>query len=222
MTLPWLSCIVFSTIPLIWTFAFSNFRSGPVTDMVVNWNKTKEIVMGPPSKTAHLWPLQLFAGHIEQVKSVKLLGINLDADILLTLLLLLLLELLLFSVVNIVPINVLQVLSRAFRNRFIELHFDEIPSDELVEILQKRCQLPQSYSQLLVKVMLELQVCVKDVCLWVLSSPSFPWIFSFTFMSMTLNSSSFIHPTFQALLPYKKLVKRLPSGCLQIFNSELL
>ena len=83
----------------------------------------------------------------------------------LTLLLLLLLELLLFSVVNIVPINVLQVLSRAFRNRFIELHFDEIPSDELVEILQKRCQLPQSYSQLLVKVMLELQVCVKDVCL---------------------------------------------------------
>jgi len=51
-----------------------------------------------------------------------------------------------------------QALSRAFRNRFVELHFDEIPSGELVEILQRRCQLPQSYSQLLVKVMLELQV----------------------------------------------------------------
>jgi len=57
-----------------------------------------------------------------------------------------------------VTMNMLQVLSRAFRNRFIELHFDEIPSCELVEILQKRCQLPQSYSQLLVNVMLRLQV----------------------------------------------------------------
>jgi len=55
-------------------------------------------------------------------------------------------------------VNLLQVLSRAFRNRFVELHFDEIPSCELVEILQKRCQLPQSYSRLLVNVMLELQV----------------------------------------------------------------
>ena len=59
-----------------------------------------------------------------------------------------------------------QVLSRAFRNRFVELHFDEIPSDELVEILQKRCQLPQSYSQLLVKVMLELQVSAVIANLW--------------------------------------------------------
>jgi len=57
----------------------------------------------------------------------------------------------------------LQVLSRAFRNRFIELHFDEIPSRELVEILQKRCQLPQSYSQLLVNVMLQLQVSDRDL-----------------------------------------------------------
>jgi len=64
------------------------------------------------------------------------------------------------AVISIVATNILQVLSRAFRNRFIELHFDEIPSDELVEILQKRCQLPPSYSQLLVKVMLELQVCI--------------------------------------------------------------
>ena len=51
-----------------------------------------------------------------------------------------------------------QVLSRAFRNRFVELHFDEIPSKELEEILQKRCHLPKSYSQKFVKVMLDLQV----------------------------------------------------------------
>ena len=51
-----------------------------------------------------------------------------------------------------------QILSRAFRNRFVELHFDEIPSKELEEILQKRCHLPKSYSQKFVKVMLDLQV----------------------------------------------------------------
>jgi len=67
---------------------------------------------------------------------------------------------LLFYIESTVAVNMLQVLSRAFRNRFVELHFDEIPSGELVEILQKRCQLPQSYSQLLVNVMLELQVSV--------------------------------------------------------------
>jgi len=68
--------------------------------------------------------------------------------------------LLLLYIESTVAVNMLQVLSRAFRNRFVELHFDEIPSSELVEILQKRCQLPQSYSQLLVNVMLELQVSV--------------------------------------------------------------
>nr|XP_056712126.1 midasin [Euleptes europaea] len=50
-----------------------------------------------------------------------------------------------------------KVLSRAFRNRFVELHFDELPSSELETILHKRCQLPPSYSSKLVKVMLELQ-----------------------------------------------------------------
>ena len=49
-------------------------------DMVVNLNKTKEIVMGPPSKTSHLRLLQLSTGHVERVNSVILLGINLDAD----------------------------------------------------------------------------------------------------------------------------------------------
>ncbi|XP_048350337.1 midasin isoform X2 [Sphaerodactylus townsendi] len=50
-----------------------------------------------------------------------------------------------------------KVLSRAFRNRFVELHFDELPSSELETILHKRCHLPPSYSSKLVKVMLELQ-----------------------------------------------------------------
>ena len=49
-------------------------------DMIVNFNKTKEIVMGPPSKTSHLSPLHFSAGHFERANSVKLLGINLDAD----------------------------------------------------------------------------------------------------------------------------------------------
>jgi midasin len=30
-------------------------------------------------------------------------------------------------------------LSRAFRNRFVELHFDDLPSDELKTILELRC-----------------------------------------------------------------------------------
>ena len=33
-----------------------------------------------------------------------------------------------------------KVLSRAFRNRFLELHVGDIPDEELVTILQQRCQ----------------------------------------------------------------------------------
>ncbi|GAB1601935.1 midasin-like [Argonauta hians] len=50
-----------------------------------------------------------------------------------------------------------KALSRAFRNRFVELHFDEIPSDELETILSQRCDIPLSYAKKLVKVMLDLQ-----------------------------------------------------------------
>ncbi|KAK7907514.1 hypothetical protein WMY93_016126 [Mugilogobius chulae] len=50
-----------------------------------------------------------------------------------------------------------KVLSRAFRNRFVELHFDELPSSELETILHQRCSLPPSYCSKLVKVMLDLQ-----------------------------------------------------------------
>ncbi|XP_058470371.1 midasin [Solea solea] len=50
-----------------------------------------------------------------------------------------------------------KVLSRAFRNRFVELHFDELPSGELETILNQRCHLPPSYCTKLVKVMQDLQ-----------------------------------------------------------------
>ncbi|XP_054617732.1 midasin isoform X2 [Dunckerocampus dactyliophorus] len=50
-----------------------------------------------------------------------------------------------------------KVLSRAFRNRFVELHFDELPSQELETILHQRCRIPLSYCTKLVKVMTDLQ-----------------------------------------------------------------
>nr|XP_031828776.1 midasin [Nomia melanderi]XP_031828783.1 midasin [Nomia melanderi] len=51
-----------------------------------------------------------------------------------------------------------KALSRAFRNRFVELHFAEIPPVELEEILRKRCRMPETYSKQVIGVMTELQV----------------------------------------------------------------
>ncbi|KAJ3030565.1 UNVERIFIED_CONTAM: AAA ATPase midasin [Siphonaria sp. JEL0065] len=48
-------------------------------------------------------------------------------------------------------------LSRAFRSRFIELHFDDIPEPELSIILEKRCRLPPSYSAKIVSTYKGLQ-----------------------------------------------------------------
>ncbi|KAL2649174.1 hypothetical protein R1flu_017302 [Riccia fluitans] len=50
-----------------------------------------------------------------------------------------------------------KVLSRAFRNRFIELHVDDIPDQELQSILEIRCQIPASYASKMVEVMKDLQ-----------------------------------------------------------------
>ena len=58
---------------------------------------------------------------------------------------------------NFLPFFFLQVLSRAFRNRFVELHFDEIPPSELEMILHMRCEVPLSYSKKMVAVLRELQ-----------------------------------------------------------------
>lgn len=51
-----------------------------------------------------------------------------------------------------------KVLSRAFRNRFLELHFDDIPIDELHEILHRRTQIPDSWCKRIVNVYRELSV----------------------------------------------------------------
>ncbi|KAL8928816.1 MAG: hypothetical protein Q9208_001594 [Pyrenodesmia sp. 3 TL-2023] len=45
-----------------------------------------------------------------------------------------------------------KVLSRAFRNRFLELHFDDIPEDELDEILRERSQIAPSFCTKIVAV----------------------------------------------------------------------
>jgi len=50
-----------------------------------------------------------------------------------------------------------QILSRAFKNRFVELHFDQIPPDELETIFGKICQIPPSYCEKIIKVMTDLQ-----------------------------------------------------------------
>ncbi|KAJ2054191.1 AAA ATPase midasin [Coemansia sp. RSA 2337] len=45
-----------------------------------------------------------------------------------------------------------KALSRAFRNRFVELHFDDIPERELQQIIVDSCKVPPTHAQLLVDV----------------------------------------------------------------------
>ncbi|XP_050309360.1 midasin [Anthonomus grandis grandis] len=51
-----------------------------------------------------------------------------------------------------------KMLSRAFRNRFVELHFNEIPPKELEFILHKRCEVAASYAKKMIMVMSDLQI----------------------------------------------------------------
>lgn len=51
-----------------------------------------------------------------------------------------------------------KMLSRAFRNRFVEIHIDEIPEDELSTIVEQRCKIPGSYAKKMVEVMKSLQL----------------------------------------------------------------
>ncbi|KND03960.1 uncharacterized protein SPPG_08934 [Spizellomyces punctatus DAOM BR117] len=48
-------------------------------------------------------------------------------------------------------------LSRAFRNRFLEIHFGDIPTKELNTILETRCKIAPSYAQRIVAVYKSLQ-----------------------------------------------------------------
>lgn len=50
-----------------------------------------------------------------------------------------------------------KTLSRAFKNRFIELHFADIPRAELEIILEQRCLIPASYARKMVQCMTQLQ-----------------------------------------------------------------
>ncbi|EME84614.1 uncharacterized protein MYCFIDRAFT_113897, partial [Pseudocercospora fijiensis CIRAD86] len=51
-----------------------------------------------------------------------------------------------------------KTLSRAFRNRFLELHFDDIPVNELQTILEKRTRLPPSRCERIVSVYKSLSI----------------------------------------------------------------
>ena len=51
-----------------------------------------------------------------------------------------------------------KMLSRAFRNRFVEIHVDDIPEDELCTIIDRSCKIPESYAKKMVDVMKELQI----------------------------------------------------------------
>ncbi|KAH8085408.1 midasin [Cristinia sonorae] len=50
-----------------------------------------------------------------------------------------------------------KVLSRAFRNRFLEVHFEDVPQAELETILCQRCKIAPSYAARIVTVFQELQ-----------------------------------------------------------------
>lgn len=50
-----------------------------------------------------------------------------------------------------------KVLSRAFRNRFLEVHFDDVPQAELETIICQRCRIAPSYAQRIVQVFDELR-----------------------------------------------------------------
>lgn len=50
-----------------------------------------------------------------------------------------------------------KVLSKAFRNRFIEFHLEDLPENELIDILHQRCHLPPSYCEKMISIMHTLQ-----------------------------------------------------------------
>ncbi|XP_048139451.1 midasin [Rhodamnia argentea] len=51
-----------------------------------------------------------------------------------------------------------KMLSRAFRNRFVEIHVEEIPEEEISIILENRCKISGSYAKKMVEVMKDLQL----------------------------------------------------------------
>lgn len=57
-------------------------------------------------------------------------------------------------------------LSRALRNRFVELYLDPLPAEDLKQILVERCHIPASRATKLVQAMTQLQVtCISHFSL---------------------------------------------------------
>jgi len=56
-----------------------------------------------------------------------------------------------------------KVLSGAFRNRFLELRFDDIPEDKLRTILEGRCQIPPGRCKVIVAVYRVIIVVIRVV-----------------------------------------------------------
>lgn len=84
-----------------------------------------------------------------------------------------------------------KTLSRAFKNRFIELHFAEIPKPELEIILEKRCLIPKSYATKMVKTMSELQVNRKNAAKSSFTLRDlFRWGNRYTYANTELNQDS--------------------------------
>ncbi len=51
-----------------------------------------------------------------------------------------------------------KTLSRAFRNRFVEIHFDDLPYAELETIVEQKCRVPRSISRRMIAVLSKLQI----------------------------------------------------------------
>lgn len=85
-----------------------------------------------------------------------------------------------------------KTLSRAFKNRFIELHFSDIPKSELEIILEQRCGIPKSYAKKMVKTMSELQVNRKSTAKGSFTLRDlFRWGNRYTFASSELSKSNY-------------------------------
>ena len=64
----------------------------------------------------------------------------------------------LFATQNPIHYSGRKELSKAFKNRFIQIYFDEINEEDLQKIILKRCKIAPSYCSKLLKVMKELQL----------------------------------------------------------------
>ena len=125
-----------------------------------------------------------------------------------------------------------KVLSRAFRNRFLEIHFDDIPDADLRDILRKRCGISELHAKKLVNVMKELQrqrqssrlfvgkhgfITLRDLFRWAERHPRNTqyviYILSFPAPTNFFSESLPKRVTFYLLNACVRMKKRLSSRC---------